>query len=267
MAAIGPAVPVRQVANRRPSETSFSAFETYRARYGALSADASTPRSETSERSGLSELRHSPIGGTAANVSRQPTLEAGTGRGSSSNATTAQGASALSVFGGNFADYVSDAIIAALEKYDIYDLDDLANDDRLKLVAIYAFDLLPGSLRLVIKRVVGRDAFEAYLFDFLAYLRTRIPHERRRADLRVAVRELAHSPWLSQSMQAIISRSRAELSAVVSSYLPSNGLQLARAWTERVTGLVPLVPGQRVLPAPEVAPPSPALTQLAAALQ
>lgn len=132
--------------------------------------------------------------------------------------------------------YVADAVILALDKYDIRTLDDLANDERLQVLATYSCDFFPATVRFLINRTVGRAAFEAYMFDFLLYARGRIPRQHRAADLRASVRELARTPWLSQRLKALYEKSRSGMSALVSSYMPAGGLSAARTWTGRVAG-------------------------------
>jgi len=169
-------------------------------------------------------------------------------------------------FGANFRAYIAAAITAALEKHGIHALADLAADDRLKVVASYSYDYLPSSIRLIVGATVGRAVFERYLFDFLIHLRTRIPSDRRNVELRPFVIELARGAWLSDNLAAIYERSRSGLSSLAT-YVPTGGLQQARAWKDRLIG------GRAPLPEPvALAPPVAGLqgdqiSALAAALQ
>jgi hypothetical protein len=133
------------------------------------------------------------------------------------------------MFGGDISQYVADAVILALDKYEIRTLEDLANDDRLQVVATYACDFLPASVRFIINRTLGRAAFETYIFDFLIYARGRVPREQRAIDLRATVREVARTPWLSDHLSALYAKSRSGLTSMV-----AEGTESAGAWMTRL---------------------------------
>ncbi|MGQ0672440.1 MAG: hypothetical protein ACT4N2_06110 [Hyphomicrobium sp.] len=146
--------------------------------------------------------------------------------------------STLDLFTVDFSAQVADTIVAGLDRYQLYTLDDLATNERLQVVVTYTCDNLPMTLRTIVRGTIGREAFERCVLELLIHARGRIPIEHRHADLRVVIREFARSPWLSNKMRDVYTSARSGLGSLVSSYTPTGGLTgslsggLSGAWAK-----------------------------------
>jgi hypothetical protein len=97
---------------------------------------------------------------------------------------------------------IARTVLAALDAHEIRTLADLTNDDRLRAVASFTFDLLPMTVRFTVGQIVGRDGFEYGMFVALTIVRSRIPPNAQAEEVKELVITLLESDWLERNAQA-----------------------------------------------------------------
>lgn len=128
------------------------------------------------------------------------------------------------LFGADIGKTAADAVIVALDKFELRTVDDLASDDQLRSAAAYAYDMLPGTVRFLVHQSIGRGVLEGHLVDMLLTIRNRIPPGQRQRDIRALVNEMAATPWLSQKLGTVYASTREGIGSMVSSYKPASFL-------------------------------------------
>lgn len=136
-----------------------------------------------------------------------------------------------------YAEQIAHQIVIVLERYEIKTIDDLASNERLRLLAGYTFDALPSAIRLPLSGMIGRAWVEAHVYNALAGLRsTLLTPEFLTMDLRQAT--LRQAPAIAATLEDAITQMAKGV-----------GMLLATNW-QSVRGAVKEIQTQIAGPAP-----------------
>lgn len=186
----------------------------------------------------------SPSAAASLPAAPLPAPVAGAAAGSSGTSPAAR----RPLFSADIGRTAADAVIVALDKFEIRTVEDLASDDQLRTAAAFAYDLLPGTVRFLAHQTIGRSVLEGHLVEMLITIRNRIPPGQRQRDIRALVDEMAATPWLSQRIGAIYGSTREGIGSVVASYKPQS--LLPQSWRGAPSNAMPAQP-PAVLAAPQ----------------